>query len=154
MISQKAARVSGPTANSRRDGTPLWLTIAQSGLIDPREASVEQASHRRIGGGEGILDDPGAIDDGPDLHALDSTLTASAVAYPGAACVRLDASDLCGHQGQMALMKRMRNACFHLGRHAMAMHVPPGARMFEEAAFGSRRQLAPEALYARSETVD
>ena len=35
--------------------------------IDPRQAPVEQAAHSRIGRGEGIFDDPGAIDDGADL---------------------------------------------------------------------------------------
>src|SRR2546428_13885818 len=36
----------------------------------------------------------------------------------------------------------------------MAMHVPPGARMFEEAAFGGRRKLAPEPLGVWSQAVD
>ena len=162
MISQKAARVSGPTANNRRDGTPSRLTIAQSGAdfdadmqrIDPRQAAVEQAAHGWIGGGEGVFDDPGAIDDGADLHAEDFALAASAVAHPGTEFVRLDVSHLRRHHGQTAIMKRMGDASFHLGRHAMAMHVPPGARMFEEAAFGGRRKLAPEPLRVRPQTVD
>src|SRR6059058_135432 len=36
----------------------------------------------------------------------------------------------------------------------MAMHVPPGARMFEEAAFGGRRKLAPEPLGVGPQAVD
>ena len=48
----------------------------------------------------------------------------------------------------------MRHADFHLGRHAMAMHVPPGARMFEETAFGGGRKLAPESLGVWPDSVD
>src|SRR5712672_2124315 len=122
--------------------------------IDSRQPPVEQASHGRIGRGEGIFDDPGAIDDGADLHALDFTLAASAVADPRAGFVRLDASDLCCHQSQPVIIKRVRDACFHFGRHPMAMRIPPSARMFEETASGVGRKLVPEALYVWSETVD
>ena len=162
MISQKAARVSGPTANKppRRNAVAVDDRAIRAGLdadmqrIDPRQAPVEQAAHGRIGGGEGIFDDPGAIDDGADLHAEDFTLAASAVANPGAGFVRLDAGHLRRHHGQTAIIKRMRDASFHLGRHAMAMYVPPGARMFEEAAFGGRWKLAPEPLGVWPQAVD
>ena len=122
--------------------------------IDPRQPPVEQAAHGRIGGGKGIFNDPRAIDDGADLHAEDLALAASAVADPGTGLVGLDASYFRSHHGQPAGTKRIRDPRFDFGRHAMTMHIPPGARVFEEAAFGGGRKLAPEPLGVGPQAVD
>ena len=81
-------------------------------------------------------------------------MTAAAVADPGAGFVGFDAGHFRRYHVQAAGTQRIRDARFHLRRHAMAMHVPPGARVFEEAAFGSRWKLAPEPLGVGPQAVD
>ena len=89
MISQNEARVSGPIANSRREGSPCGSRSHNRARpqgryewIDARQALIEQAAYGRIAGCAGILDDPGTIDDGANLEALDLGSATAAIAHP------------------------------------------------------------------------
>jgi hypothetical protein len=58
------------------------------------------------------------------------------------------------HDLQFLLGKGVCDPGLHLGGHAMAMNVPPRARMFEKASPRRHRELAPNALGVRTNGVD
>ena len=160
MISQKAARVSGPMANSLREETPAVddRTIggdfdSQVQRVDPRQPLVEQAAYRRIAGCGRILDDAGAVDDGIDFKALKRSLAAPAISDGRAGSVRRNINNLGCPEGQSTVHDRLQYRGLDLGRHAMPMDIPPCAGVFEETPSGIDREFAPEALRKRSQSV-
>lgn len=140
---EQASRWNAVATDDRAIGAGL---DADAERIDASQALVEEAEHGWIGGGARIPDDAGTIDDGANLHALGSTLAASPVVDPSTGFVKLDADHLCREQSQSSGINRMRDAGLRLRRHAVTMHVPPGARMLEEATFRGKRKIAPKPL--------
>ncbi len=116
MISQKAARVSGPTAEQAARERAVATMIAQSRRSrcrckgsTARQAAVEQAAYGRIGRGAGSFDDTGAIDDGADLHAEDVAIGRAGDSGPERRLsLGVDADHFRGHQVQGGRAHRSR----------------------------------------------
>lgn len=156
------------SARDRTDGeqTSRWMTVpihdrairpdidSYMQRIDSRQPLVEQAPHGRIGGGVGIFDYSRAIDDRADLHVRYVAVPPSTVANKRPCDILLDTDHFCCYQGQAPGGERLCNTRLNFRRHAVTVHVPPGAHVFEEAALGSDRKLTPEPLGERSNGID
>src|ERR1700722_19589095 len=122
--------------------------------IGSRQALIEQAAYDWIGGGTGVFDDPRAIDDLSDLHASYLVLPAPPVTNQRSVRVRFYPDHFCRYQRETSGRDRLRDARLDLGRHAMTVHIPPGARMFKEVTFGCQLEIPPEPLGEGSDSID
>ena len=75
-------------------------------------------------------------------------------AYSDAALVGMHTQHACRRDRQLPARTRLHDACHHLRRGAVAMHVPPGPEMPQEAPPIFRRQLLPQPLRMRPQPVD
>jgi hypothetical protein len=102
-ISQKAARVTGPIANSRSDGAPDRSTTAHSGVISipmPKGSRRASPASRRLPTAgcdpQRHATDLPTIDNPVCFHRLDRQLATSSVADDRARRARLDRDQLGG----------------------------------------------------------
>ena len=67
---------------------------------------------------------------------------------------RVDLKDAAGQDSQLSALLQRSDFRFDLRRHSVAVYVPPGARVFEEALAGSARHGAPDHLHVWAQAVN
>jgi hypothetical protein len=143
------------SAPGRVDERAIVIDIeANAERIGARETLGDELSDDRVGAASRIASQSTAGDDTGDFQAGQSFGCARTDRNVRPLLFRVGLKQMARQDSQLAALLQRPDLRFDLGRHSVAVYVPPGARVFEKPSAGPVRHSAPDRLHMWAQTIN
>src|SRR5438067_6722224 len=127
---------------------------ADAEVVGADETRVEQTAQQWVARSADRVQRPGAVERVGEAHRVRSAGASPADGDVDSVACLLGRDNSSGHDLETALTDPPGDHVRHFGRDAVAMHVPPGARVAQEAALLFDAEALPQRMALRPQTID